>query len=169
MGRKHPADLLLAAARVKSVPVEVTFAGAGDLEPELKEIARREGVNASFTGFRNQSELPAVYAGADLLVLPSDGLETWGLVVNEAMACGLPAIVSDAVGCGPDLVETGKTGAIFPLGDVSALADAIETVLGLDPEATRRHVIARVDRYSPAACALGIVRAVATIGQSGRV
>ena len=77
-------------------------------------------------GFVNQSELPAVYASADVLVLPSDGQETWGLVVNEAMACGVPAVVSDAVGCGPDLIEPGRTGATFPFGDIAALAAAIE-------------------------------------------
>ena len=56
------------------------------------------------------------------LVLPSDFGETWGLVVNEAMVCGLPAIVSDRVGCGPDLVINGVTGAVFPFGEVSELA-----------------------------------------------
>ena len=53
----------------------------------------------TFAGFRNQSELPRYLAAADVLVLPSDAGETWGLVVNEAMACGLPAIVSRAAGC----------------------------------------------------------------------
>ena len=72
-------------------------------------------------GFRNQTELPGLYAAADVLVLPSDGDETWGLVVNEAFACGLPAVVSDAVGCGPDLVEEGATGAVFALDDVGSL------------------------------------------------
>ncbi len=62
------------------------------------------------------------YVAADCLVLPSDAGETWGLVVNEAMCCGLPAIVGDQVGCGPDLVEEGVTGAVYPTGDVDALA-----------------------------------------------
>ena len=169
VARKHPADVLRAAARIRGAEVEVVFAGAGELEPDLKELARSEQVRARFLGFRNQSELPAVYAAADLLVLPSDGLETWGLVVNEAMACGVPAVVSDAVGCGPDLIEEGRTGAVFPLGDVGALSAAMETVLGLDPEATRRHLVAKMGQYSPAACAEGIVRAVTTIGRIGRV
>ena len=80
---------------------------------------------ASFAGFLNQSELPAAYTAADVLVLPSDGGETWGLVVNEAMACGLPAIVSDAVGCAPDLIEEGKTGFTHPMGDSAALAQCL--------------------------------------------
>jgi glycosyltransferase involved in cell wall biosynthesis len=47
------------------------------------------------------------------------------LVVNEAMACGLPAIVSAAVGCAPDLIEEGKTGFSVPLGNNAALADRL--------------------------------------------
>ena len=65
--------------------------------------------------------MPA-YIAADVLVLPSDARETWGLVVNEAMSCGRPCLVSDRVGCGPDLVLAGETGFVFPLGDVGVLA-----------------------------------------------
>ncbi len=68
----------------------------------------------NFLGFVNQSRLPEVYAAAHVLALPSGAEETWGLVVNEAMACGIPAVVSDAVGCGPDLVEPGVTGEVVP-------------------------------------------------------
>ncbi|MFV9507628.1 MAG: glycosyltransferase, partial [Oscillochloridaceae bacterium umkhey_bin13] len=66
---------------------------------------------------------------ADLLVLPSDGSETWGLVVNEAMACGLPALVSDQVGCAPDLIIPDQTGTTFPHGDVSALVAQLLTYI----------------------------------------
>jgi len=70
----------------------------------------------------NQSRIVEAYVAADCLVLPSDGRETWGLVVNEAMACSRPAIVSNVVGCAPDLVRDGRTGAIFRLGDVGQLS-----------------------------------------------
>jgi len=93
-------------------------------------------------------------------VLPSSGAETWGLVINEAMACGVPAVVSDAVGCGPDLVEPGVTGACFLLGDIAGLAKAIETVLSLDTTPTRARVQERIAAYSPAAAAAGIVEGV---------
>jgi glycosyltransferase involved in cell wall biosynthesis len=86
---------------------------------------------ASFTGFLNQSELSAAYVAADVLVLPSDGGETWGLVVNEAMASGLPAIVSDTVGCTPDLTEEGKTGFSYPVGNAAALAERLERLAGM--------------------------------------
>ncbi|MCA0303454.1 MAG: glycosyltransferase family 4 protein [Proteobacteria bacterium] len=167
--RKHPADLVRAAARIDDVPVEVAFAGSGELEPSLRQIAGEAGVAATFLGFRNQSELPAVYASADLLVLPSDGLETWGLVVNEAMACGVPAVVSDAVGCGPDLVEAGRTGAVFPLGDVGRLVTAITSVLALDPAAVRRDVADRMNVYSPRSAAVAIVEAATTLARGTRV
>jgi glycosyltransferase involved in cell wall biosynthesis len=80
---------------------------------------------ATFAGFLNQSELPAAYVAADVMVLPSES-ETWGLAVNEAMACGLPAIVADAVGCAPDLIEEGKTGFTFSVGDSADLAERLE-------------------------------------------
>lgn len=169
IGRKHPADLVRAAALVPGFPVEVAFAGAGELEGPLRQIAVDAGVDATFLGFRNQSELPAAYAAADLLVLPSDGLETWGLVVNEGMACGVPAVVSDAVGCGPDLVDPGRTGAIFPLADVPGLAAAITSVLGLDPAEVRRHLADKMNRYSPRAAAVAIVEAATTLGRGSPV
>ena len=81
------------------------------------------GVNVRMLGFVNQSELPGIYASADVLVVPSDFRETWGLVVNEAMACGTPAVVSVAVGCAPDLIMEGLTGAIFPCGPGGAASD----------------------------------------------
>ena len=164
IARKHPADLVRAVARLQMPSLEVAFAGSGELEPMLREFADRSHVPAEFLGFVNQSRLPAVYAGADVLVLPSDGRETWGLVVNEAMACGTPAVVSDAVGCGPDLIEEGGTGATFPLGDVAGLASAIERVLALDPDGRRRHLAAKMALYSPAQAAEGIVVAASSLG-----
>ena len=106
------------------------FVGSGELENELRALAAALKVAARFEGFRNQSELPRYYAAADVLVLPSES-ESWGLVVNEAMACGLPAIVSNNVGCAPDLIEEGRTGFTFPLGDVGALSDRLAALATL--------------------------------------
>ncbi|MDI1284437.1 MAG: glycosyltransferase family 4 protein [Reyranella sp.] len=159
--RKHPFDLLKAASQV-SVPggqVEVAFAGSGDLQDALTAAAADVGIQAHFHGFANQSELPAIYAAADVIVLPSDARETWGLVINEAMACGVPAVVSDAVGCGPDLVEPGLTGVVFPLGDVAALARGINSVLAFDRNRTRRALAERMETYSPTRAAQGIAGA----------
>ncbi len=159
---KRPLDLLRAAALLHDGPVEVAFVGAGEARPSLERAADDIGIPAIFHGFVNQSGLPAVYAAADLIVSPS--VETWGLVVNEAMACGLPAVVSDAVGCGPDLIEEGRTGMIFPLGDVAALARAIEAVLAFDPARTREAIAARMAVYSPIRTAQGIMAAAAVVG-----
>ncbi len=162
--RKRPLDVLRAAALLREkLPVEVAFAGSGELEGELREFAHTSGVPAVFHGFVNQSEMPAVYAAADVMVLPSDGLETWGLAVNEAMACGLPAVVSDAVGCGPDLVEQGVTGAIFPVGQAVLLAAAVEAAIFLDLTVLRQHLAARMQVYSPLGAAKGIMEAAAAL------
>lgn len=158
--RKRPFDLVraLALATRQGCRAEAVFVGAGELEGSLRREAASSGVAATFHGFQNQSRMPSVYAMADLLVLPSDHRETWGLVVNEAMACGVPAVVSDAVGCGPDLIEAGRTGAVFPLGDVAALAEAIRSTLALPPEAVRRHLGEKMAVYSPAAAARGVLQ-----------
>lgn len=162
---KRPMAIVAAAARLMAAgrPVDLTFAGAGELESSLREAVRVEGVSANFLGFTNQSRLPQVYGNADVLVLPSGAEETWGLVVNEAMACGTPAVVSDAVGCGPDLVEPGVTGEITPLDDVPALAAGIDRVLGFDPVVARRHLAERMMVYSPERAAEGILEAGAAL------
>jgi len=168
---KRPMDLIDAAARLaaRGRPVSLTIAGAGALQQRLAAAAQAGGVDARFLGFVNQSGLPAVYAAADVIVLPSVARETWGLVVNEAMACGVPAVVSDAVGCGPDLIEAGVTGAVAPLGDVPALADAIDRVLGFDGSATRRRLAELMQIYSPVRAAEGIVEAAGALARHNRL
>lgn len=74
-----------------------------------------------FAGFVNQSQIGRYYAAADCLVLPSAWGETWGLVVNEALQFGLPAVVSDRVGCHRDLIVPEETGFVFPTGDAGEL------------------------------------------------
>ncbi len=132
---KRAGDILSALALLKprGIGAAAVFVGAGELDAELRAQVARENIHASFVGFKNQSELPACYASADVLVLPSDS-ETWGLVVNEAMACGLPAVVSDAVGCAPDLIEEGKTGFTFPVGNVAELADRLARLAAMKRE-----------------------------------
>ena len=162
---KRPADVVAAAGvlRGRGEAVEVVFVGAGGLETELRAAADAAGVPAHFVGFKNQSELPRYYAGADALVLPSVS-ETWGLVVNEAMACGLPAAVSDAVGCAPDLVGSGTTGRTFPVADVPAFADALGATFELKrrPE-TARALDALMQTYSLQTAVRGVIGAVEAV------
>lgn len=103
--------------------------GDGPLREVCEELVKSHKIPITFTGFLNQTEIPRAYLTADVLVLPSTAEETWGLVVNEAMACGLPVIVSDKVGSGPDLVKPNKTGLIYPIGDTQALSKAMRTFI----------------------------------------
>ncbi len=127
---KRPGDLLEAFARANVAGSHLVFAGDGPLHGELEQRAKSLGLTdrVHFLGFVNQSGLPAVYVASDLLVLPSD-YEPFGLVVNEAMICGCPAVVSDRVGAKYDLVREGITGSVFPCGEVEALAGTIRSLL----------------------------------------
>jgi len=127
---KRPGDLLDAFAHANVAGSHLVFAGDGPLRGELEQRARSFGLanRVHFLGFVNQSGLPAVYFASDVLVLPSD-YEPFGLVVNEAMICGCPAVVSDRVGAKYDLVREDVTGSVFPCGDVDALAAKIRALL----------------------------------------
>jgi glycosyltransferase involved in cell wall biosynthesis len=129
--KKRPLDLVeaLSLLQEREIDAQGVFVGTGELEDDIRQLARELCVNIEMMGFVNQSELPKVYVSADLLVLPSDYGETWGLVVNESMACGLPAIVAEAVGSAPDLVDNGLTGLTYAYGDVNNLAEQIEAFL----------------------------------------
>jgi glycosyltransferase involved in cell wall biosynthesis len=157
--KKRPEDLITALERAALPRATALLAGDGVLREHCESAARKAGIRAVFAGFQNQSEMPKAYAAADVLVLPSGWKETWGLAVNEAMACGLPAFVSDAAGCAADLIIPGKTGATFPPGDVDRLAKLLQTDSGkltvMGAEA-RRHVAS----FSAVAAADGIMQAL---------
>ena len=153
--RKRPADFIRACLKVFDQPdgsdIHAVLVGDGPLRPSLEDMARRCSERIHFAGFWNQTRLPGLYKACDALALTSDGTETWGLVVNEAMACGIPAVVTDAAGCSPDLIDEGGTGYVYPLGDVEALASrilALKSVLEQRPESVRRALAEKVARYS---------------------
>jgi glycosyltransferase involved in cell wall biosynthesis len=138
--KKHPLDLLQALAGLSEEErsrAHLLVAGDGELMMDCKEFAAANSLPVTFAGFVNQSRLPDVYAVADVFVLPSDAGETWGLVVNEAMASGRPAIVSRSVGCCQDLIVEGETGFSFDQGDISALAEHMRRYL-TEPEMAAR-------------------------------
>lgn len=126
---KRPGDALEAFAQCGAGGACLVFAGDGPLLPDLKRRALELGINhrVRWLGFVNQTELPGVYAASDALLLPSS-FEPFGLVVNEAMLCGCPAIVSDRVGAKFDLVRDGETGFVVPCGDVAALAERLRQI-----------------------------------------
>jgi glycosyltransferase involved in cell wall biosynthesis len=120
---KQPLGVLQAArtAVARGAQLQLLMVGDGPLRAECEQHAAQNGIPARFVGFLNQSEMPLAYTAADVLVMSSES-ETWGLVVNEAMHCGRACLVSDQVGCRPDLIVTGQTGDRFPVGDIEALA-----------------------------------------------
>jgi glycosyltransferase involved in cell wall biosynthesis len=160
---KRPMDALLAFARAAVPGSHLVFAGDGPLRPALEARAKGLGVadRVRFLGFVNQSALPGAYAASDVLLLPS-AHEPFGLVVNEAMLCGLPAIVSDSVGAKFDLIREGESGFVFPVGDVDALAAILRDLLPDRPrlkrvgEAARR----RMETWSPREYVEDLVAAV---------
>jgi len=130
--KKRPMDAIQAIENLcdGNQRVHLLMVGDGKLRGSCEEYSASRHLPVTFAGFLNQSEIARAYACADVLVLPSAYAETWGLVVNEAMACGVPAIVSDRVGCGPDLVRREQTGTIVPAGNVDALAEAMSAYAG---------------------------------------
>jgi glycosyltransferase involved in cell wall biosynthesis len=159
---KRAVDLLRAVASLpESIHPLVVMVGGGELESCLRTAASEAGIRVVFTGFKNQSELPELYAAADAIVLPSYS-ETWGLVVNEAMACGIPAVVSDACGCAPDLVEDGVTGFTYPCGDVVALAVCLKEIVRLTRAGHdwRPSLREKLERYSVQTCSDGTIEAL---------
>jgi len=127
---KRPIDLVEAVSLVRAagLPATILIAGSGTMEIDVRSRAEELGVPVHFGGFCNQTEMPSFYGAADILALPSES-ETWGLVVNEALACGRPVVVSDAVGCSPDIAERLGDCAVFPMGDIRALAKSIQRII----------------------------------------
>ena len=140
----------------------LVFVGDGVARSTL--LQRAAAINPGciqMAGFAQREQLPAYYALADVFVFPTH-TDPWGLVVNEAMACGLPAISSDAAGCAADLVENSWNGRVFSAGDIQQLACVMDE-LGRDAE--RRSVMGqrsleRIQQYSPEAWAEGMASAV---------
>ena len=151
--KKRPMDLLKAFEILNTKydihNTALVFVGDGELRPTLEKYTKEHKLNGvHFTGFKNQTELPQHYTVADLFVLPSGPGETWGLVVNEAMCFGLPVVVSDVVGCAPDLVHNGENGYIFPAGNVEKLSEVLKKILEQDKEKLGAESFKIVGRYS---------------------
>ncbi|MEO3404297.1 glycosyltransferase family 4 protein [Mucilaginibacter sp. CAU 1740] len=127
--KKAPALLLQAFTELNIPGTHLLFTGSGILEIELKNQASLYK-NIHFMEFQNQQYMPVIYQACDLYCLPSKGPgETWGLAINEAMACGKAILISDKVGAGTDLVKEGENGSIFKAGDLTALKSELKTLL----------------------------------------
>ncbi len=153
--KKRPLDIVAALAKLQQTQpqkkMHMLWVGAGELSDALhvacdikyeagKYFQKSQNTDkpaASFAGFLNQSEIARAYVAADALVLPSDAKETWGLVVNEAMACGLPCIVSGEVGCADDLILPHFPEYCYPMGDIDALVASMSAMMEHVPSAKK--------------------------------
>ena len=142
--------------------IGLVFAGEGSDRGELQERAARiVPGTVQILGFTHREELPGLYALADGFVFPTHS-DPWGLVVNEAMACSLPVIVTNVAGCALDLVQDGWNGFVVQPRDPLQLAAAMARLAGnsslrAEMGANSRE---RVEAYSPATWAAGMVEAV---------
>jgi glycosyltransferase involved in cell wall biosynthesis len=162
--RKGLRYLIDAYDRLKRTYADVALVllGYGPLRNELEETARMRGLpDVHFLGHMDVEQIPRAYAMADVFVLPS--LEdTWGLVVNEAMACGLPVVVSERVGGSVDLVRDGENGFLVEAGDADALAERVG-VLVRQPELAERLgacSMQLIQQFTPERAAHGFAAAV---------
>jgi glycosyltransferase involved in cell wall biosynthesis len=172
---KRPTDLLRAFARANPTNGLLIFAGEGPLHASLEAEATTLGIagRVRFLGFANQTQLPAIYTAADLMVLPS-AYDAFGVVVNEAMLCGCPVAASDHVGAARDLIEHGRTGFVYPCGDIEALAailgQALENRAPLFAMGTAART--RMQSWSPRenidATVAAIARGAARVGRAAK-
>lgn len=137
--KKNVIELLVAYAELsqKTDKIHLVIVGDGALRASLESYAEQYRLSITFCGFVNQSVIPSLYAVADCFLLASDYDETWGLVVNEAMVSGLPAIVSNRAGSSEDLVIEAQTGYVYPYGDTAALSAKMALVCN-QPERSKQ-------------------------------
>jgi glycosyltransferase involved in cell wall biosynthesis len=161
-------DLLEAYAQLDAeirAKVGLVFVGDGADRAEMTKLASRITPGTiQFPGFAQRNGLPEFYALADALIFPTHS-DTWGLVVNEAMSCGLPVIATSVAGCVADLVQDGWNGFVVPPQDPSQLATAMARLAGdsglrIEMGLRSRE---RVAEYSPAAWAEGLVKVAESI------
>lgn len=162
--KKRLLDLIKAMdiARKDNDTMHLLAVGSGEQDMQARQLAISNSIPVSFAGFLNQTEISDAYVAADCLILPSDQEETWGLVVNEAMASGLPALVSDQVGCGADLIVHEKTGLVFSCGDIQDLSQKMIWMAEDRDRLKRMGSNARehVGKYSIAHATQGLLKAV---------
>lgn len=166
--RKHCDHLIAAYAKLSGSGMGephpyLVIVGDGDQRSELERQAAATGfASIRFCGFRNQSELPRFFDLASVFVLPSRH-EPWGLIVNEVMNAQRPVIVTDDVGCAPDLIQNGVTGAVVPVGDIEALTATLRQILDTPGRASAmgEHAARRVAGWSFEEDIAGLRRALA--------
>jgi glycosyltransferase involved in cell wall biosynthesis len=154
-------DTLLEAA--DGLPVEIVLAGTGPEEQRLRELA---GPNVTFLGHVGRDELPALYADADVAVMPSRS-DPWGMVLNEAALAGLPLVSTTAAGAAWELIEDGANGFRVPPDDPAALREALRHLV--EDEALRHAAGGRsreiAARFTPGAWADAVANAIGSVAR----
>jgi len=158
--KRKNVDLIISAAKqINDERIAVVIAGDGEERSSLEALANGAS-RVTFVGGVAPDDLPLYYAAADALILPADQ-EPWGLVINEAMACGLAVIAHGDCGAAVDLVGP-DVGVKLGTFSVHELAEAMRSVGGDDEKrrAMRQRALAKIQSWSIAAAAQGIIRAV---------
>jgi glycosyltransferase involved in cell wall biosynthesis len=162
--KKRAVALMRAVQQLRDRSVVLLLAGGGELQAEIDAVAAADPSRFRVLPFQNQSRMPIVYRLGDIFVLPSSHGESWGLAVNEALACGRPVIVSDRVGCAADVVDV-TCGRIFAWNDWSAFGTAVDELLNnADMLAQMRHAAAqRAWAFDTAVTENALIAAVAKV------
>jgi glycosyltransferase involved in cell wall biosynthesis len=169
--KKRPLDFInaIAMANKNGQRIVGLMVGDGPLRKACEDSVKTTNAPIRCAGFLNQGKMPLAYAAADALVLPSEG-ETWGMVVNEAMASGKSCFVSDRVGCGPDLILPGETGDVFPVGHIAALSSLVGSFAERRTDLSEMGAKAEraASRYSVGAAVEGVMDAINAVSSGNR-
>ena len=140
-------DVLLKAAKDLDPETGIYFVG-GEAKEEYWKLREELGLkNVHFLGFQKKERLAQYYKAADVFVLPTRE-DIWGLVINEALAYGLPTITTDRCVAGLELIEDGINGYVVPVEDADALAEKIQAVLASDLEQMGKAALEKVRPYT---------------------
>jgi len=163
---------LLKSFRVLSeeyLNIGLILIGTGKGKEQYRKFCKTNNMkNVFYEGFVQQEQLPVYYAVADVFVLPAHS-DPWGLVLNEAMSCGLPVISSDVAGATFDLIYPGVNGYIFRRGDVEELTNYLKDILSDEEKRIRMGQSSSdiISDYSPLKCAQGFIQAIEEIQKAG--
>lgn len=162
--KKRPTELMRVVQKLDAPGVVLILVGGGVLQGDIDAIAASDPERFRVLPFQNQSRMPVVYRLGDLCVLPSAYGETWGMAVNEALACGRPVLVSDRVGCAADLVDA-DCGGVFPWNDELAWKQMTDVMIGGKESLARMRTAAarRAARFDISTTEEALVDAVAGI------
>ncbi|MFM8471663.1 MAG: glycosyltransferase family 4 protein [Limisphaerales bacterium] len=163
--KKRPVEFARAFRQLGRTDLRLVMLGDGPLRPAVEAEAAPAPDLIQVLPFQNQSRMPVTYRLGDVLVLPSAYDETWGLAVNEALCCNRPVLVSDKVGCAPDVVVPGQNGEVFRADDWVDFRRALERLLPrVEVGEPRRPFPATLRGADVSDTAAGVLRGLERVG-----